>query len=72
MSQIMDRRAALLRLASVPTLLTFGIAGCGDVQNQRVTGTMVKPSDVIERRDELRAKKQKEEEDANPKKKKKR
>jgi hypothetical protein len=64
MSETMGRRAAILGFLSVSTLLTTGMAGCDGVENQRVNGTMVKPSDVIERRDELRAKKQKEEEDA--------
>jgi hypothetical protein len=57
MPKTMGRRRALAALLSLPPLLLAVVPGCGD-SDQRKTGTMVKPSDIIEKKDELRAKRQ--------------
>jgi hypothetical protein len=57
MLETMDRRSALASLFFLPSIFVAMCAGCDRDPNQRVNGTMVKPIESIENRDELRAKK---------------
>ncbi len=54
----MDRRSVFLGLMALPGALVATLSGCGVDPNQHTNGTMVKPSDLIEKRAELRARKQ--------------
>jgi hypothetical protein len=58
MPQIIGRRVAIAALLSIPAFLAASASGCGGDPNQFANGTMIKPSEIIEKRDELRAKKE--------------